>query len=223
MNKLLKYKALVLDHDDTVVASTQSVHYPAFVKAINQIRPGHPVLSLMDFQKMNLNPGLISYYREVLAMSDEEILREETLWREFAKGIVPQPYPFINDILLKYTQHGGLIFVSSLNYLEIIQRDYLAHFPQVVLTDVFCKDQYEELIKPNPQQLFEIMATYDLNSNDILMVDDLQYGLQMAQQAQVDFAYAQYSQISPHNHRYFKQQAQIILNRPEELEQHLYL
>ncbi|HHX07698.1 MAG TPA: hydrolase, partial [Erysipelothrix sp.] len=37
MNKLLKYKALVLDHDDTVVASTQSVHYPAFVKAINQI------------------------------------------------------------------------------------------------------------------------------------------------------------------------------------------
>ena len=36
----MKYKCLVLDHDDTVVESTASMHYPSFVETINILRPG---------------------------------------------------------------------------------------------------------------------------------------------------------------------------------------
>ncbi|HOK48860.1 MAG TPA: hydrolase, partial [Sedimentibacter sp.] len=30
----MKYKCLVLDHDDTAVKSTPDIHYPSFVKAL---------------------------------------------------------------------------------------------------------------------------------------------------------------------------------------------
>ena len=36
----LKYKCLVLDHDDTVVDSTAKIHFPAFLVALRVMRPG---------------------------------------------------------------------------------------------------------------------------------------------------------------------------------------
>ena len=36
----MKYKCLVLDHDDTVVDSTAEIHFPAFVEYLKIARPG---------------------------------------------------------------------------------------------------------------------------------------------------------------------------------------
>ena len=36
--KNMKYKCLVLDHDDTTVNSTPCIHYPAFLKILEEIR-----------------------------------------------------------------------------------------------------------------------------------------------------------------------------------------
>ena len=36
----LKYQCLVLDHDDTVTDSTAVIHYPAYLDAMRQMRPG---------------------------------------------------------------------------------------------------------------------------------------------------------------------------------------
>ena len=41
----MKYKCLILDHDDTVMDSTAHVHHPAFLVALAELRPGvycHP-------------------------------------------------------------------------------------------------------------------------------------------------------------------------------------
>ena len=35
----MKYKCLVLDHDDTVVDSTATIHFPSFVKYLEDYRP----------------------------------------------------------------------------------------------------------------------------------------------------------------------------------------
>ena len=35
----VRYQCLVLDHDDTVVNSTASVNYPAFVQTLKTLRP----------------------------------------------------------------------------------------------------------------------------------------------------------------------------------------
>ena len=37
---MLKYPCLVLDHDDTVVASEIAVNYPCFLEGLNKFRPG---------------------------------------------------------------------------------------------------------------------------------------------------------------------------------------
>ena len=36
---MLRYPCLVLDHDDTVVQSTPTIHYPAFMATLNELRP----------------------------------------------------------------------------------------------------------------------------------------------------------------------------------------
>ena len=35
----LRYRLLLLDHDDTSVASTETIHYPAHIASVNQLRP----------------------------------------------------------------------------------------------------------------------------------------------------------------------------------------
>jgi len=35
----MRYRLLLLDHDDTTVASTETIHYPAHIESIRSIRP----------------------------------------------------------------------------------------------------------------------------------------------------------------------------------------
>ena len=35
----MRYQCLVLDHDDTVVNSTATINYPAFVQTLQKLRP----------------------------------------------------------------------------------------------------------------------------------------------------------------------------------------
>ena len=37
---MLKYKCLVLDHDDTVVQSEATINYPFFCQVLDRFRPG---------------------------------------------------------------------------------------------------------------------------------------------------------------------------------------
>ena len=53
----MRYKCLVLDHDDTVVNSTATIHYPAFLEALKLLRPG-VTISLDDYFRENFDPGL---------------------------------------------------------------------------------------------------------------------------------------------------------------------
>ena len=54
---MLRYPCLVLDHDDTTVNSTATVHYPAFVE---YMKIHHPEihLSLEEYFLANFHPGV---------------------------------------------------------------------------------------------------------------------------------------------------------------------
>lgn len=49
----MRYKCMILDHDDTVVNSTATIHYPAFLEALKLLRPG-VTISLEDYFRENL-------------------------------------------------------------------------------------------------------------------------------------------------------------------------
>ena len=58
---MLKYKCLVLDHDDTVVDSTASIHYPSFLAYVAEYRPH--LLENYDrdtFYRKNFDPGIFA-------------------------------------------------------------------------------------------------------------------------------------------------------------------
>ena len=54
----MRYQCLVLDHDDTVVNSTASVNYPAFVQTLRTLRPDvHMTLDdFFSYSKISSTP-----------------------------------------------------------------------------------------------------------------------------------------------------------------------
>ena len=45
----LRYRLLLLDHDDTTVDSTASIHYPAHVESVRALRPDLEPCSLREW------------------------------------------------------------------------------------------------------------------------------------------------------------------------------
>ena len=64
----MRYKCLVLDHDDTVVDSTASIHYPAFLEALKILRPGVQQITLEEYFEENFDPGFIESAREDISL-----------------------------------------------------------------------------------------------------------------------------------------------------------
>lgn len=64
----LRRRCLILDHDDTVVNSTAFIHHPAYKLAVTQLRPQVPLMDLNDYFAMNCDPGIFSYYQDVLGL-----------------------------------------------------------------------------------------------------------------------------------------------------------
>lgn len=60
---------------------------------------------------------------------------------------------------------------------------------------IFGWELEEDKIKPNSYPIIETMKQYDLESSEILVVDDLKPGLDMARSCSVDFAAAGWSHI----------------------------
>ena len=119
----LRYRCLVLDHDDTVVNSTATIHYPAFLEYMKIHRP-QVRISLEDYFALNFEPGVIGLFRDICGLSEEEMRQEELFWRGYVKDHVPSAYSGIRQILEEHRQSGGLICVVSHSYSDYILRDY---------------------------------------------------------------------------------------------------
>ena len=77
----LRYKCLVLDHDDTVVNSTATIHYPSFVE---YMKDRHPEIrmSLEDYFRYNFHPGVVAMFTEICGLSRKDQEEEELFWKE---------------------------------------------------------------------------------------------------------------------------------------------
>lgn len=62
----------------------------------------------------------------------------------------------------------------------------------------------EKQRKPSPYPIIEIMRRFNLDNNEILVVDDLKPGLDMARSCNVTFAAAGWSHIIPEIKNYMK-------------------
>ena len=70
----MKYKCLVLDHDDTVVNSTATIHYPCFEAYLEDRKP-HLVgkFDLPTFFEKNFEPGVLEFFANDVGLTEEEM------------------------------------------------------------------------------------------------------------------------------------------------------
>lgn len=192
----MKYRCLVLDHDDTVVKSTPDIHYPSFVEALKELRPDTEPLSLKEFVTYCFNPGFLSLCKDILKFNNDEQERQYKIWKSYTKTKVPDFYEGFSELIKEYKKIGGIICVVSHSESEQISRDYMLNC-NLTPDLIFGWELEEEKRKPNDYPLVEIMREFNLDNNDILVVDDLKPGLDMARSCNIPFAGAGWSHIIP--------------------------
>lgn len=184
----MKYKCLVLDHDDTVAMSTPDIHYPAFVDCLSVLRPGMR-LTLEEFLLASFEPGFSAFCYETLGFSEEEMAFQLQNWRRHAEDKIPRFYGGIEELVRLQKEAGGLVCVVSHSYADNILRDYREN-GCIAPDAVFGWEQGEGRRKPDPYPLRAIMTRYDLSPDELLVVDDLKPGFDMARACGVAFACA---------------------------------
>lgn len=206
----MKYRCLVFDHDDTTVNSTATIHHPCFERFLEDYYPGRHC-SLEEYFIRNFSPGFLAMCREEYGMDEQMIELEGQYWREYVKTRIPEAYPGIRAVMERQKAEGGLIAVISHSFRENILRDYAANgLPEPDL--IFGWEMPAEKRKPSPWPLQEVMKKLGLQKKDVLMIDDLKPGYDMATACGVPFAAAGWSNDIPeiesfmreHSTLYFK-------------------
>ena len=216
----MRYPCLVVDHDDTVVNSTATVHYPCFVQYTREHVPDYRC-TLEEYFVKNFDPGVVAFFRDDVGMSDAQMKHEQEYWNAFVQDHVPQAYPGIREVLLEQKRRGGLLCVISHSYRDNILRDYRANdLPEPDM--VFGWECPPEQRKPSPWALEQIMATYDLAPEQLLVLDDLKPGYDMAQAAGVPFAAAGWANDIPQIERFMRDNCDLYFKTVPELLAHLF-
>lgn len=206
---MLKYKCLVLDHDDTVVRSSADMGYPSFCETLSLLRPDVK-LTLDEFLLFCFEPGFPAYCRDVLGFTEAEMDVEGDLWRAYVTRNMPPFFSGMADLIRRYKAAGGILCVASQSHSATILRDYRE---QCGLEPdcIFGWDLEPAQRKPNPYALYEIMRRYALLPHELLMVDDLKPGLEMAKECGVPFACAGWAHGLPRIASFMKENCALYL------------
>lgn len=216
----LKYPCLVLDHDDTTVNSTATVHYPCFVEYMEKYFPDVH-LTLEEYFRYNFEPGVIDLFTKICGMTWEQMMDEENYWKEYVKHHVPAAYPGIREILEEQKRRGGKICVVSHSFADYIRRDYrLNGLPEPDL--IFGWEQPPEQRKPSVYPLEQIMKTFRMKPEELLVVDDLKPGYDMARAAGVPFAAAGWANDIPEIERFMRENCGLYFKKVVEFGNFLY-
>lgn len=218
----MKYKCLVLDHDDTVVSSTAEIHFPCFVEYLELTRPHiASKWTLEEYLIKNFHPGITSILRDELGMDEAEMKREIDYWASYVENHIPTAFSGISEIISDFKRSGGIVAVDSHSLLKYIERDF-THNKLPTPDIIYSWDLPEEERKPSPHTLFDLMKKYSLSPSEIIVVDDLKPGYDMARSAGVDFAAAGWAYNVPEIEAFMRNNCDFYLETVEDLRKILF-
>lgn len=188
----LKYRCLILDHDDTVVKSTPEIHYPSFAESLSVLRPEEKPLSLEEFVSYCFSPGFSELCTDIVKFTKEEQEYQYKVWKSYTQSRIPDFYEGLPELINEFKGLGGILTVVSHSESEQIKRDYKLKC-DIVPDMIFGWEDEPDKRKPSPYPIREILRTFNLDKSEALVVDDLKPGLTMAKSCGVDFAGAGWS------------------------------
>lgn len=210
----MKYKCLILDHDDTVVRSTPDIHHPSFVEALKTLRPDMQQLSLEEFMTYCFHPGFSEMCKCIFKFTKEEQEQQYEIWKMHTTEKAPDFYSGFPEFIKEYKRLGGIICVVSHSEREQIIRDYMLHC-DMTPDMVFGWELEEYKRKPSIYPILEIMKSFHLSNNDILVLDDLKPGMDMARSGNVTFAGAGWSHLVPEIENYMRKNSDYYFSTVE--------
>lgn len=190
---MLKFPCLVLDHDDTVVQSEKTIGYPYFCYILDQFRPGAKV-TLDEFAQGCYYLGFAEMCRQYWQFSEQELTDEYLGWKEYVRTHIPDAYAGIGEVIRRQKESGGMVCVVSHSSVENITRDYQVHFG-IQPDAIYGWDYPEQLRKPNPFPLEDIMQRYGFSPKELLVVDDMKLAWDMAHPLGVPIAFAGWGRL----------------------------
>ena len=218
---MTKYRCLVLDHDDTVVQTEKTIGYPYFCYILDQFRPGEKI-SLQDYVRDCHELGFAEMCRRRWNFTEQEQIDEYRGWMDYVITHIPDIFPGIERIVHRQKEEGGLVCVVSHSSVQNITRDYAVHIG-IQPDAIYGWDYPEELRKPNPFPLQDIMSRYGLEPKDILVVDDMKLAWKMADPLGVKVAFAAWGkQDFPELLQEMKELCAWSFDDPAELERFLF-
>ena len=218
----MKYKCLVLDHDDTIVSSTAEIHYPAFIEYLKLTRPtAWQSWTLEEYLNKNFHPGILPLLRDELGMDEAELDRELVFWSNFVEAHTPTAFPGISEIISEFRARGGIVAVDSHSLMKYIKRDF--EFNELPEPDIiYSWDLPEEQRKPSPYTVLRLIENYNLKPSEVLVVDDLKPGYDMARGAGADFAAAGWAYNVPEIEAFMRKHCDYYLRSVDELRKILF-
>ena len=218
---MLKYKCLVLDHDDTVVQTEKTIGYPYFCQILDQFRPGETI-SFRDYVHDCHHYGFAEMCRRRWEFTEAEQKAEYAGWMDYVITHIPDIFPGIDNVIRRQKSEGGLVCVVSHSSVRNITRDYRVHI-SVQPDAIYGWDYPEELRKPNPFPLEDIMRRFDLKASDLLVVDDMKLAWKMAHPLDVDIAFAAWGkQEFPELSAEMREICNYSFDSPSDLEKFLF-
>ena len=87
---------------------------------------------------------------------------------------------------------------------------------------IYSWDLPKEQRKPSPYTIFDLMKRFDLKPSEVIVVDDLKPGFDMAKSAGVDFAAAGWAYDIPEIENYMRESCDFYVKSVEELRSLLF-
>jgi phosphoglycolate phosphatase/pyrophosphatase PpaX len=178
-------------------------------------------ISLEDYFRENFDPGFVPYCVNKLGMTDEELEIEVQCWKDYVSNHTSKAYDGIKEIIERQKAEGGIVCVISHSYDFNIKRDYEANnLPMPDL--IFGWECPPEQRKPNTYAMQIIADKYGLKPSDMVVIDDLKPGYDMARDFGADFVGAGWSNDIPEIREFMKKNSDVYFTKVDDLKKYLF-
>ncbi len=218
----MKYRCLILDHDDTAVNSTPYLHYPAHIEVMKELRPEESPVSLENWMLKNFSPGIMEYMVNELLLTPEEVIREYEIWQKYIADKQADFFPGFIDLLKDYHNAGGILTVVSHSIKEKIIQDYASVGAEDLIQAAYGWDMDTYKRKPSPYPVLQILEQFRLTPEQALILDDLRPAISMARSAGVAIGAAGWGIIVPEISQYMKKHSDFFFKTIDDFREFLF-
>ncbi len=213
----LRYRCILIDHDDTAVDSTAAIHYPAHVEALRVLRPGRTPPSSEEWILRNFH-GIMDYLvnePRADAGGARAGVRHLAQLDNLARSAL---LPRLSPAARRLPRGGREIAVVSHSEADVIASHYRApRAPRCGPTSSSGGSNDERSASRARGRSGRPCGSFDCDPADALIVDDLKPGVLMSREAGVAFAAAGWGHRIPEIETYMRANAALYCASIDEL------